>query len=105
VQKSAFDSCYGSLFEVYRVAERADIEKDVPRFIDPMKSGLVPWICEKRSTFWLRGHGAFTLRFMTAICGAEQEDDRSSAREFSNCASCIQRDGLFVVCTSQARLK
>jgi hypothetical protein len=42
------------LFEVYREAERADIKKEKKqRFIDPMKTGPVPWICKKRSTtFW-----------------------------------------------------
>jgi hypothetical protein len=42
------------LFEVYREAERADIKKEKKqRFIDPMRTGPVPWICKKRSaTFW-----------------------------------------------------
>lgn len=89
------------LFEVYR---EADIEKETQRFIDPMKKGLVPWICKKIYLLPVAGgwlvHNA---RFVAAICGAEQE--ASARTKFQIGASCIRTYGLCVLCTAQARLK
>jgi len=69
------------LFEVYR---EADIKKETQRFIDPMKKGLVPWICKKIYLLLVAGgwlvHNALRGYYLWS-------------------------DGLCVLCTAQARLK
>jgi len=75
------------LFEVYR---EADIEKETQRFIDPMKKGLVPWICKKIYLLLVAGgwlvHNA---RFVAAICGALRKQNFKLVHRASAPMDCV----------------